>query len=303
MSSPIMRSSFQSDLLPIINEWHGDDLKLQDDLVNRICEVMSSDQAFEVFGVLSGMSTLQRKEEGEALKYDTSRQMYTPRFTPKGWALGFKLTMEMMQDGRAMRDARRFTKMLSKATAETKNILAANILNNGYTSGYTQDGGDGVILFSTSHPIVTGNQSNIITAADMSEASLETMVTAIRNATDARGLRANLKPRKLIVNVAQLPEAIRLLKNVERPATADRDISYLNYDNVIPEIVASPYINDLDAFYMLTDVMDGLIFVNRYESAIEEDNVFDTKNACYSKVLRCDTGWINHLGVFGSAGV
>src|SRR6266568_5032824 len=137
MSSPIMRSSFQSDLLPIINAWHGDDLKLQEDLVPKIMEVESSKNAFEVDGVLVGMGTMLKKGEGETLKYDTSRQMYTPRFTHDTWALGFKITMEMMQDGRAFKEARRFTKMLVKARAETRNILAANVLNNGYTSGKT----------------------------------------------------------------------------------------------------------------------------------------------------------------------
>jgi hypothetical protein len=304
MSSPIMRSSFQSDLLPIIRAWHGDDLKMQDDIVAKICEVEKSNDAQEVSGVLSGMSTLRQIDEGESLEYDTSRQMYTPRFVHDKWGSGFKITLEMMQDGKAMKEARRFTKMLTKAVVETKNILAANVLNNGYTSGKVQDGGDGVILFSASHPSLIGNQSNIITAADLSEASLEAIYIAIRNAKDDRGLRINLKPRKIVVNVAQEPDLYRILNAQGRVATADNDPNFVGQTGMFPEgVVASPYITDLDAFYVKTDVDDGLKFYNRYESDIEMDNEFDTKNAAYSKLIRVSTGFINYRGYFASAGV
>jgi hypothetical protein len=305
MSSPIMRSSFQSDLLPIINGWHGDDLKMQDDLVSKICEVESSSQAFEVAGVLSGMSTLQQVGEGEAFNYDTSRQMYTPRFTHDKWGSGFKITLEMMQDGRAMKEARRFTKMLTKAVAETKNIIAANLLNNAYTSGKVQDGGDGVILCSASHPALNGNLSNTISSnADLSEAAIETLYIQIRNAKDDRGLRINLKPRKIVVNVGQEPDLNRILTSTLRVGTADNDPNFIRNSSMFPEgHVASPYITDTDAFYILTDCMDGLKFYNRYESEIEKDNEFDTKNAAFSKLIRVSSGWINYRGVFASPGV
>lgn len=304
MSSPIMRSSFQSDLLPIINDWHGDDLKLQEDLVSKIMEIEASNNAFEVEGVLSGMSTLQRKDEGEALKHDTSRQMYTPRFTHDTWALGFKITMEMMQDGKAMKEARRFTKMLAKAEAETKNILAANVVNNGYTSGVTQDGGDGVILFSASHPSVIGNQSNTITSnAALSEAALEALCIQIRNNKDDRGIRTNIKPRKILVNVALEPQLNRILNSNLRVGTTNNDLNYLKESGMFPDgIVASPYFTSLTQYVIVTDVMDGLKFYNRYSSGIESDNEFDTKNAAFSKIMRVSTGWINYRAAFGAAG-
>src|SRR5665213_612503 len=223
MSQPIMRSSFQSALLPIINEWHGDDVKLQEDLVPKIMEIEKSDGAFEVDGVLIGMSTMQKKGEGQTLSFDTSRQFYTPRFTHDTWALGFKISMEMMQDGRAMKEARRFTKMLAKAEAETRNILAANVINNGATSTVLQDGGDGVCLFSASHPQGQGPvQSNIITTnATLSEASLESLVIQIRNALDLRGLRANLKVRKVVANVQLEPLLHRILRSELRVGTTN----------------------------------------------------------------------------------
>lgn len=304
MTTPIMRGSFQSDLLPIINGWHGDDLKMYEDLVPMLAEVEKSDNAFEVEGVLVGMSTMQKKGEGEALKYDTSRQMYTPRFTHDTWALGFKISMELMQDGKAFKAARKFTNMLAKAQAETRNILVANLLNNGYTSGKTQDGGDGVILFSASHPSVIGNQSNTIAVnAALSEASLETLCIQIRNAKDDRGIRANLKPRKIVVNVGLEPQLNRILNSNLRVGTTNNDLNYLKESGMFPGgIVASPYLTSTTQYAVLTDVMDGLKFYDRWDSPIESDNLFDTKNMAYSKIMRCSTGWINYRSVYAAQG-
>lgn len=304
MSSPIMRSSFQSDLLPIINSWHGDDLKLQEDLVSKIMEVEKSDNAFEVYGVLTGMSTMVKKPEGQTFTFDSSRQAYTPRFTHDTWALGFKISMEMMQDGKAFKEARRFTKMLAKAEAETRNILAANVINNGASSSFLQDGGDNVALFSASHPAYASTQSNVISVnAALSEASLESLCIQIKNATDLRGLRANIKPRKIVVNVALEPTLNRILHSTKRVGTTNNDINYLKDSGMFPEgIVATPYISSLTQYTVLTDVMDGLMFLDRYSSGVESDNEFDTKNAAYSKVMRVSTGWINWLGAYEAAG-
>ncbi len=305
MSGTIQRSSFQSAVLPFINKWEGDELKRHDPLYSKICEVSKDDSAHVVDGVLAGMGTLQRKPEGQALNFDTSKQVYTPRYTHLTYALGFRITMEMIQDGKDLSNAQRFTRMLVKAAAETKDILAANVYNNGYTSGYTMDGGDGVILFSASHPTVYGNQSNTISSnADLSEASIETLYFQVRNARDDRGLFANLKPRKLIVNVGQEAEAKRILNSALRVATADNDLNFIKESNMFPEgIVASPYISDTDAFYFLTDVMDGIKFIERADLPIDSDNEFDTKNASYSKIIRCSQGWTNWRGAYASPGV
>lgn len=304
MSNLIQRSSFQSDLLPIINKWEGDAYKLYPALYPLICEVEKSNQAFEVDGVMMGMSTLQNKPEGEALKYDTARQMYTPRYTHLTYALGFKITMEMQMDGSAMRNASRFTKMLVKAAAQSKDILAANIYNNGYVSGKTMDGGDGVILFSASHPSPYGNQSNTIASnADLSEAALESVYLQIRRAVDDRGIHANIMPRKLVVHTDLGPEAHRILKTDKRYQTADNDANFLRDAGIIPEVVTSPFLTDTDQFTVLTDVMDGLKFVERADLPIDSDNEFDTKNAAYSKIIRCCTGWTNWRGAYASPGV
>ena len=304
MSSPIMRSSFESDLLPIINDWHGDDLKMQEDLVPKLLEVEKSDGAFEVEGMMVGMSTMQKKGEGETLKNDTSRQLFTPRFTHDTWALGFQITMEMMQDGKTFKEARRFTKMLAKAEAETRNILAALVINNGAVSTVTQDGGDQVCLFSNAHPSLVGNQSNVITTnVALSEAALETLTIQIRNALDLRGIRANLKPRKLVINSALGPQAYRILNSDKRVGTTNNDPNYIRETGTFPEgILETPYITSLTQYTVMTDVMDGLKFYDRFTSGIESDNQFDTKNAAFSKVMRLSTGWINFLAAFNAAG-
>ncbi len=304
MSTPIMRSSFASDLLPIIRKWADEEMKTHSPLDAQICEMETSDRAYEVYGVSMGLNVLQRKDEGEALRYDTMKQLYTPRFTHNTWALGFKISMEAMQDGDIMKNGKRGAKALARAARETRDILAANIINNGYTSGVTQDGGDGSILFVTNHATPSGSQSNIITAADLSEASLETMYIAIRNATNDRGLKANIKPVKLVLNVAQEPEANRIVNSQLRVGTTDNDLNFTRTSGMLPGgIVASPFLTDTDQFTIITDALDGLKCVVRYDGDVETDNEFDTKNAAFSKIIRISHGWVNFRGAYSSAGV
>lgn len=304
MTQPITRSSFSSDLLPIVRKWADEEMKTLDPLAPKICEMESSDSAYEVYGVMAPMSVLQRKPEGEGLKYDNSRQIYTPRFTHEAYALGFKITMEMQQDGQVMKNGKRGAKQLARSASETRDILAANLINNGYTSSVTQDGGDTSCLFVTNHATPSGTQSNIITAADLSETSLETMYIAIRNAKNDRGLRINLKPRKLVINPAEEFNANRIVYSSARNATADNDLNYVKYSGMLPDgIVSSPFLTDTDQWTVITDAMDGLKCVERYDSGIDTDNEFDTKNACFSKIIRLSLGWVNFRGAYSSAGV
>lgn len=302
MSTPITRSSFAADLLPIVRKWADEEMKNLEALAPKICEMETSDKAYEVYANLMPLNIMQRKDEGEALKYDTSKQLYTPRFTHDTYALGFKISMEAMQDGDVMKNGKRGAKQLARSARETRDILAANLINNGYTSGVTQDGGDGAILFTASHPTPVGNQSNIITAADLSEASIETMYIAIRNAKNDRGLRINLRPRKLVINPAEEANAQRIVNSVARSSTADNDMNFVS--GMFPGgIVVSAFLTDTDQFTILTDAMDGLKSVSRHDGAIETDNDFDTKNAAFSKIIRLSHGWVNFRGAYGSAGV
>jgi len=305
MANPINRSSYASDLLPIVRKWESDQLKKHDPLTPKICTEESSDSAYEVYGVSSGMGAMQEKGEGENIQYDSNRQMYTPRFTHTAYALGAKITMEALQDAKAMKHAKRIGIQLARAEYETRDILTANLINDAFTSGVTQDGGDGSILIVTTHPSQVGNQSNAIASnADLSEASLETMFIQIRKAKDERGLRANINPVKLVIPVDLLPEAERILGSDKRVNVADNDLNYIKDSGMFPGgIVSSPYFTDTDQFVILTDVPDGLMALNRYSSGVETDNVFDSKNACFSKIIRTSRGWVNWRAVYGSPGV
>jgi len=296
-------SSFQSDLKPIVKKWFGDSYKDHPQLFSQFMQVESSTDAFDVDAVITGMGTLQRKDEGNSLTFDSSRQEYTPRYTHLTYSLGFIITKEMMQDGKAMKNAKRFTDQLKRSAMQTKEILGHNILNYAYTSGYTQDGGDGVILASAAHPSRAGNQSNIITAADLSEASLEQMYINIRKATDNRGLKINLLPKKLVIPVELLPDAERILGSNGRVATADNDLNFIKGVLGINDIVASPYLTDVDQFQIITDSPDGLKFKVRQDMEIDTDNDFLTKNAQFSVDMRTSAGWSDFRGVFLSAGV
>jgi hypothetical protein len=255
-------------------------------------------------GVSMGMGAMVEKGEGEDINYDNTRQLYNPQFTHLTYALGAKISMEALQDSQAIQHAKRVGRQLARAEAETRDILSARIINRAYTSGSTMTGGDGVVLCSASHPSPVGNQSNTIaTNADLSEASLETLFIQIRKAVDERNLKANLKPRKLVVPVDLIPEVERLLGTQQRVDTANNDISYIAKSGMFPEgYVASPHFSDTDQFLILTDAMDGLVAFDRYTSGVETDREFDTKNACFSKVIRTSRGWIDWRAVYGSQG-
>lgn len=303
MSTPIMRSSYASDLLPIITKWTDEELKKQEDLTSKLFDVRKSDKAYETYGVSMPFSVLQRKDEGESIRYDKSKQLYTPRFTHQTYALGFKISMEAMQDGSIMKNGKAGSRYLARSTAETKNILAANVINNGYTSGVTQDGGDGAILFTASHTTPVGNQTNIITAADLSEAALETMYIAITTAQNNRGIRANLKPVKLAISPTEMFNTQRILYSEKRNGTPDNDLNAVDRLGMFPGgVIMSPYLTDSDQWSVITDALDGLVAHDRYESPVETDNEFDTKNASFSKIIRVSHGWIEFRGIYGSAG-
>lgn len=304
MSTPVLRASFSTLLLPIVRKVHDDKMKQLDPLTPKLFEVNPSDRAYEIMLVTMGMSTLQEKGENEDLRYDTDRQMYSPQFQHITYALGKKISMEALQDTTGISHAKRVGQQLAKATQLTNDILSANIINNAYTSGKVMTSGDGAILCSASHPSPVGNQSNTITVnADFSEASLEAIITQIRKATDERGNRIGLTPQKLVIPVDLEFEVERVLGNSDRPGTTDRDINAIVKKGLIPGgVIMSPYFSDTDQFLVLTDADDGLIAFNRFESPVETDREFDTKAACFSKVIRTSRGWVEWRCVYGSPG-
>lgn len=300
--SVITNTSFNADLVRgLVKKWFSSDLMTHDKIYSRMMKVESSDSAFDVDATYTGMGSLIAKPQGSALRNDSAKQAFTPRYKHLTYALGFAITKEARQDGTAFKDARRFTAMLARGAAVTKEIIAANVINFAATAGYTMDGGDGVVLASASHPTRAGNASNILSGGtDLSEAALEALEVQILNAVDNRGLRIKLLMDKLIINPALKADARRILKSDKRVATPDNDLNYVRDEGLIKEVVVNPYLTSTSQWQVTTNCEDGLKFKMRQEAAMDEDNDFNTKNNLHSVDMRCSAGWSNFQGIYFS---
>lgn len=307
MSAIINTSSFHSDLLPLVKTWFGMSYPNVLTFHDKIMKVEAADaRAYQIDALVQGMGLMQRKDEAQPFALDLSKEGIKPTYQHVTYGLGFLITMEMMEDGDAFRNAKKFTEMLKFSALQTKEIIAANVYNNAFSGSFLMQQGDGVSMISTSHPTAAGNQSNLISggSVDISEAALEQITIDIKNMKNARGLRVGAMPDKLLVSVSDEPAAHRILDGRERSATADRDINYLNSQSKIPGgIIANPFFTDSDAFFVTTNVPEGLKFLVRKELAIDTANDFSTKNAEFSAIMRISTGWTDFRGVYGSAGV
>jgi hypothetical protein len=243
------------------------------------------------------------KNEGNAIVYDNAQEAWTARYNHETIALGFSITEEAVEDNLYDSLSSRYTKGLARAMAYTKQVKAANVLNNGWTSGYT--GGDGVVLFSTAHPLVSGgtNSNTPTTQADLNETSLESAVIQIAAWTDERGLLIAAKPRKLIIPPALQFVATRLLETSLRVGTNNNDINALKNNGSIPEGYSqNHFITDTNSWYLTTDVPNGLKHFVRTPMQTGMDGDFDTGNVRYKARERYSFGWSDPLGIFGSQG-
>jgi hypothetical protein len=274
-------------------------MKVYDPLYSRMMTVEASDRAFDVDATHTGMGSLIQKSQSGSISYDTSSQAFTPRYKHLTYALGFAITKEALRDGNAFADAKKFTQMLAKGANVTKEIVAANIINFAGTSGYTMDGGDGVILASASHPTRSGNQSNILSGGtDLSEAALEALQIQIENAKDNRGLKIKLSMNKLLIAPDLRATAHRILQSDLRVATADNDRNFLKDLSIVKEVVINPYLTSATQWQVTTDVDDGLKFKVRQEAEMDEDNDFNTKNGLHSVDMRISAGWSDFRGLY-----
>lgn len=251
----------------------------------------------------AGYGLAAQKAEGASLLYDTANEGYTSRLTNVAYALGSKITREAIADNQYIELGQSQTRWMARSMMQTKENVAANVYNRGFNSSYV--GGDGKELFATDHPSQSGDQSNeLATPADLSEASLEDLCIQIMQAKDDRGLRINLRPRRLITATDEYFNAQRILKSELQSNTANNDINVLRAAGVIPEIVTGHYLTDADAFFIMTDIPEeeGMIFQQREEVSLEMDNEFDTKDLCYSAYERYAAGWADWRGAFGSPG-
>jgi hypothetical protein len=271
----------------------------------EIYETETSERSFEEETKLSGFSAAPVKNEGSAISYDNAQEAWTTRYNHETIALGFSITEEAVEDNLYDSLSARYTKALARAMAYTKQVKAAAVLNNGFTNSPVYYGGDGVPLFSTAHPLISGgvNSNTPSTQADLNETSLEAAVIQIAAWTDERGLLIAGKPRKLIVPPALQFVATRLLETSLRVGTADNDINALKNNGSIPEgYTVNNYLTDTNAWFLCTDVPNGLKHFIRSPLENKMDGDFDTGNVRYKARERYSFGWSDPLGMFGSSG-
>jgi len=299
----ISRSQLVKELEPGLNALFGMEYKRYQNEHEAIFSVESSDRAFEEEVMLSGFGAAPVKNEGAGVSYDNAQEAYTARYTHETVAMAFALTEEAIEDNLYDRLSARYTKALARSMAHTKQVKAASVLNNAFSSSYV--GGDGVALCSSAHPTTgTANFSNMPTvAADLNETSLEQGIIDIAGFTDERGLKVAVTVRKMIVPKELQFTAERLLKTTLRVGTADNDINALLSMGMVPEgYTVNHFLTDSDAWFLMTDAPNGLKMFNRspIKTAFEGD--FDTGNVRYKARERYSFGWSDPRGVYGSAG-
>jgi hypothetical protein len=299
----ISRAQLLKELLPGLNALFGLEYAKYGEEHKEIYDTETSERSFEEETKLSGFSAAPVKNEGSAIAYDNAQEAWTARYNHETIALGFSLTEEAIEDNLYDSLSARYTKALARAMAYTKQVKAAAVLNNGFTAGYT--GGDGVVLFSASHPLITGGVNSNIpsTAADLNETSLEAAVIQISLWTDERGLLIAAKPKKLIVPPSLMFVATRLLETELRVGTTDNDINALKNNGSIPDGYAvNHFLTDTNAWFLTTDVPNGMKHFVRSPLAQSMDGDFDTGNVRYKSRERYSFGWSDPLGMYGSAG-
>ena len=299
----ISRQQLAKELEPGLNALFGLEYKNYENQHAEIYDPENSDRAFEEEVMLGGFANAAVKPEGSGVSYDSANETFTARYTHETIALAFSLTEEAVEDNLYDSIAKRYTKALARSMANTKQIKAADILNNGFTGGTA--GGDGVDLLSIAHPTVSaGNQKNeLTTSADLSETSLEQAMIDIANMKDERGLKIAARGLKLIIPSALQFTAERILKSNQRVGTADNDINALSSKGMLPQgYVVNNFLTDDDAFFIKTDVPNGMKHFNRaaIKTAMEGD--FDTGNMRYKARERYSFGFSDWRGIFGSPG-
>lgn len=297
------RANFAKQLEPGLNTLFGLEYKRHPEQWRGIFEVNSSGKAFEEDVLMEGFGEAPVKAEGAAVAYDTASEVWTSRYNHQTIAIAFSITEEQEEDGLYGSTASKYVKAQARSMQHTKEIKGANILNNGFDSNYT--GGDGVELFSTAHPTTqAGNQRNeLATSADLSETSLEQMLIDISDMKDDRGLPIAAMGTKLIIPTALQFVAERLLKSNLRTATAENDVNAIKSMGMISggaHVVQR--LTDTDAWFMLTDVPDGLKFFQRVGLKKGMEGDFETGNVRYKARERYSFGWTDWRGVFGSPG-
>jgi hypothetical protein len=299
----ISRAQLLKELLPGLNALFGMEYSRYGEEHKEIYETESSERSFEEETKLSGFSAAPVKNEGSAIAYDNAQEAWTARYNHETIALGFSLTEEAIEDNLYDSLSARYTKALARAMSYTKQVKAANVLNNGFNASYP--GGDGKALFANNHPLVSGGTNSNIpsTPADLNETSLENAVIQIAAWTDERGLLIAAKPQKLIIPPSLQFVATRLLETELRVGTNDNDVNALKNNGSIPGgYTINHFLTDNNAWFLTTDVPNGMKHFVRTPLANSMDGDFDTGNVRYKARERYSFGWSDPLGMYGSQG-
>jgi len=299
----ISRAQLLKELLPGLNALFGLEYARYGEEHKEIYDTETSERSFEEETKLSGFSAAPVKSEGQAISYDNGQEAWTARYNHETIALGFSITEEAMEDNLYDSLSARYTKALARGMAYTKQVKAASILNNGFSAAFTY--GDGVSLFSTAHPLISGgtNSNRPATAADLNETSLESAVIQIAAWTDERSLLIAAKPKKLVVPPSLMFVATRLLETSLRVGTTDNDINAIKNNGSIPEgYTVNHFLTDPNAWFLTTDVPNGMKHFVRVPLATSNDGDFDTGNIRYKARERYSFGVSDPLGIYGSPG-
>lgn len=266
-----------------------------------LVDVFSSDMNYEEDQEMTGFGLAPIKPQGQPTTYDTMQQGVTSRYTHIAYSLGFIITREAIDDNQYEKVGMQRTGSLAFSMRQTKENVVANLYNRAFNSSYTF--GDGKELLATDHPTLAGNASNeLATPADFSEASMEDLCIQIMGATNSRGLRIALKPQKLIVPKELFFEAQRILKSTNQPGTANNDLNALRTTGIIPELAVNHYLTDADAFFIRTNVPEGLKLFQRTAAEFKQDGDFDTDNLKYKAYERYSVGASDWRAIYGSTG-
>jgi len=299
----ISRAQLLKELLPGLNALFGLEYAKYGEEHKEIYETETSERSFEEETKLSGFSAAPVKNEGSAIAYDNAQEAWTARYTHETIAMGFSITEEAVEDNLYDSLSARYTKALARGMAYTKQVKAAYVLNNAFTGGPTY--GDGQVLCSTAHPLISGgvNSNRPATGVDLNETALENAVIQIAAWTDERGLLIAAKPKKLVIPPALMFVATRLLDTELRVGTADNDINALKNNGSIPEgYTVNHFLTDTNAWFLTTDVPNGMKHFVRTPLQQSMDGDFDTGNVRYKSRERYSFGWSDPLGMYGSQG-
>ena len=300
----ISRAQMLKELLPGLNALFGMEYNRYGEQHKEIFDTESSDRSFEEEVKLSGFGQAPVKGEGSAISYDAAQEAYTSRYNHETIALGFSITEEAVEDNLYDSLSSRYTKALARAMAYTKQVKAASVLNNAFaSSGYT--GRDGKTLCATDHPLVSGgtNANRPSTDADLNETSLEAAIISIADWTDERGLLIAAKAKKLIIPSELQFVATRLLETQGRVGTADNDINaIINNGAVSGGYAINNFLTDSDAWFLTTDVPNGLKHFVRTALTTKMEGDFDTGNVRYKARERYSFGWSDPLAIYGTTG-